>query len=160
MNNRTFRMEKYRFSFLTYLEAATKLAELKPACDYADELQKFFESGQEIGGWHKLTSLTLSETELFLFEHYDSNYTKEGLEKALIRFYAELDIAEANENVLWLRLTQAVKDILPRGEYKDQWKSVFSKGHKMALFVNSIAYSTVRREKTGSVIKLAAVRFK
>lgn len=148
MDNSTLRMEKYRFLFLNYLGEAAKLAELKPALHYVNDLQKIFKTGQKFENKEQIDSQnrTLVEAGIFLFEHYDLDYTKEGLKKATAQFYAELYIAEANEKLLWKQLIQIVEDIVRKKDWNDDEPWLFNnsdKQHALLLDVDNLAANRI-----------------
>ena len=132
MDNSTLRMERYRFLFLNYLGAAAKLAELKPALQHVNGLQRIIETGQRFENKEQidLQYQTLVEAGKFLFKHYDLDYTKEGLERATAQFYAELDVAEANEKLLWKQLIRTVEDIVQKNDWNDEEPWFFNNSNK------------------------------
>lgn len=105
-------IERYRFAFIAYLEAAKKICKFNSEIDSINRMQSISESGRSmdpvIGREQEKQAL---EAEKILIRHYRMERTMSGFEQARCQFFADFEIAKKQEQNLWNELVAVVNDI-------------------------------------------------
>ena len=129
--------ELYRFTFLRYLDAAEELLKLNQDFKDLEELIRAVDFHLVNGYGKKMRSPATDKAEEMLYRRYDLKNNESGLYRAEEQFYAELTVAQRNEQLLWADLVSIVKDC------NMFWYHDNAEAHRQLLIGNEVCFKRI-----------------
>ena len=112
-NEEELLQERYRYTFLRYLKAASELLELEEGYQHVANLKEISETGRSFDSEEEISYQKNEATTVgkMLHNRFDYDYSSEEFSPVLMKLKAELLVARRLEAMLWGELLEILEKI-------------------------------------------------